>query len=108
MPANNHLTIEEILNDLRGGCACERNSYCPSSVLLRNFSPRIIEQHKCIEVFKWIESGKQRREIGWEEAYSLWAERDYAKKFAEIYADGMKHKELFERTTGIKLESGTK
>jgi len=97
-------TIEEILKDLRAGCPCERHSYCPSGVLLRNFSPRVIEQHKCIEIFKWIESRAQKREVGWDEAYMLWADRGYAKTFAEIYMDGMKHKELFERTTGIKLE----
>lgn len=87
---------KEILKDLRSDCSCENFGYCPLEVLLETQSDRTLEQHKCIEMFKFLESRKDEQDIGWHESYTRWCREGYAKAFAEVYNEGMKHKELYQ------------
>jgi hypothetical protein len=94
----------EVLNEMREECECQ-GKYCPLEFLVmliltdpRLDAQRILEQHKCVEKFKYEESEKVRRDIGWEEAYKLWADRGYAARFDKIYKEGMHHpKEIYDK-----------
>ena len=86
---------KEIFKDIRSHCSCSDIEYCPLQQLLSSMSDRLAEQHKCVEIFKWDESQKRENEISWKESYLLWADKGYAKIFADVYKDGMLSEEIY-------------
>ena len=80
---------------MREGCKCEGIDYCPLEVFIKSNDPRLLEQHKCVEIFKWEESERAKRKIDWDEAYRLWKDRGYATRFAEVYKEGMHPREIY-------------
>lgn len=90
----------DIFKDLRSECSCENVEYCPLEVLLESQSERTLEQHKLIEKFKYEKSREKGNDIGWAESYMRWCKEGYAKAFAEVYQDGMKYKELYNKVWG--------
>jgi len=87
------MPTKDIILDMRENCECRNIKYCPLEKFVERMSARFFEQHKCIEVFKWDKQLPDNDE-GWRKAYEIWAEKEYAKAFGEVYQDGMKHKEL--------------
>jgi len=51
--------------------------------------------------YKFMKSKKERRDIGKERAFKEFIEL-YAGRFAQVYQEGMKHEELFEKVFGFK------
>ncbi|PIU75833.1 hypothetical protein COS75_02310 [Candidatus Pacearchaeota archaeon CG06_land_8_20_14_3_00_35_12] len=90
---------KEILDDICSNCG---EKYCTlKEILLKlGISDRELEQLKCIEILKYDESGRQGKDIGWDNATKLWFERGYDKKYREIYKDGMKHREIYKMIMG--------
>ena len=88
-----------LLKDMRSGCGCQDFEYCPLEAIIHG-NPRIFEQHKLVEKFKFLRSELLGREVEWGEAYFLWVEEGYAKKFSEVYKEEYNHKELEERIKG--------
>lgn len=87
----NHLqTIEDISYEECKGKNCSLKELL---VLAPFFSDRLLEQFKCIEKFKYEKSQELKKDIGWENAVFLWAEK-YAKNFAEIYLEAIKNPEI--------------
>lgn len=78
--------IEDVLADVRSDEECERCSYCPLAVLIK-LNPRTLEQHKMVEVWKYLESERAKTDIGWEAAYQTWVSSGKAKRFAEVYSE---------------------
>jgi hypothetical protein len=70
-------------------CNCDKNQYCLLKEILScsHNDPRFFIQIKVIEMFKWEQSEKIGKDIGWDEAHKEWVCLGYARKFAEIYAD---------------------
>jgi hypothetical protein len=70
---------------------------CPlkQKVMESGLSDRALEQIKCVEIFKWNEGRTERKDIGWDEAWSRWVARGHAAAFAGVYQDGRKHRELY-------------
>jgi len=97
---------KQTIDEMRVDCACEKQDYCPlEEVLLHiNSSERLFIQHKCIEKFKSITSKKAGRDIGWKSAYMLWVDNGMAVKFAEIYKQGMKFKEICDKLKDYLIE----
>lgn len=95
---------KEVIEDMRKDCDCENTKYCPLEVLIstNNNSERMFEQHKIVEKFKWEESKKEGHDIGWEESYKRYVSSGMAKLFADVYEDGMKHREIYKKMTGIR------
>ena len=95
---------KKVCSDLREGCECEHIKYCPLEVLFRSGDVRLFEQHKCVEIFKWDEGVRTKREIDWSEGYDLWVKGGYAEKFADVYEkfynDKMHPKELYNLVMG--------
>ena len=89
--------MNEIIQDIRKNCPCENIGYCPLEGIIKNHSSRFLEQYKCIEAFKYNESKKIGRDIGKKEAYMLWVEKGYALAFADVYQEGMKHEEIYQK-----------
>lgn len=73
------------------GCngACLRRDYfsCPNIAKLFDdkVDDRALLQTKCVESFKYVESGQERHDIGWRNAWALWVKSPYAERFAELY-----------------------
>jgi hypothetical protein len=86
---------QEILEDICGGC----HNYCLLKEIMLNelsLDDRALEQMKCVEKFKFEQSERERRDIGWTEAWRAWVNEGYAKKFSEVYKSGMVHSEIWE------------
>ena len=90
------MSHREILDDICSNCG---EKYCTLKEILLKLgsSDRELEQLKCIEILKYEESGRQDKDIGWDEATKIWVERGYAKKYSEVYTEGMKHREIYKK-----------
>jgi len=91
---------KEIIEDV---CECPEEHYC----FLKDFigyilhtDDRTLEQFKCIEKFKYEQSQREEKDIGWERAIKSWIDEGYAQKFREIYEECMKHSELYDKVMG--------
>jgi len=93
LPYKKRMDKHKLLQDMREDCECEKCNYCPLEAII-NINSRIFEQHKLVEKLKFVRSNVLNREIEWDEAYILWVNEGYARKFAEIYHDGHNHREL--------------
>lgn len=87
-----------LIKKLNEVCDC-KNKYCliKEIILCSHQDPRFLIQLKCIEIFKWEESEKQRDDIGWDEAHVEWVAKGYAKRFAELYVEDMPAEELYSK-----------
>lgn len=97
--------IEDIISD-----ECEK-SYCilREIILHSGMNDYMLEQTKCIEKFKYEESERERRDIGWEEAVKRWVDRGYAKRFREVYSEDLSFRDLYKKVVyapEIKNEGG--
>jgi len=85
--------IEEVVKPY---CKCD---WC----LLKEISackysdPRFFIQLKAIEHFKYEESERQGRDIGWEEAHMLWVEQGFAKEFADFYDEELTAEDIYDK-----------
>ena len=86
---------KEILEDLVKDCPCESSRWCflKDLLLTSGFSDRQAEQVRLIYDYRYMQSKEEGKDIGRERALKEFIEK-YAKKFADVYQDGMKHKEL--------------
>ena len=84
------------IDDICDGCA---SSYCePKGIISALHRPiRFLEQVKCIEIFKKVESKNLRRDvdIDWKKAAQLWVSMGYAEAFGDVYIDEMRNGELY-------------
>ena len=87
------MKLQQALEDLRSDEECSKCEYCPLAILIR-LNPRTIEQHKMVEVFKYLESEKEKKDIGWEESYSRWVSSGMAVKFANSYSEDKSFRQL--------------
>jgi len=88
---------KKTIDDLREDCECVSAKYCPLEELVRHAPARLYEQHKVVEMFKWEASNYLKRRVDWKEAYFLWCDLGFAKKFSKVYHDGMLHKEIWQQ-----------
>ena len=88
---------KEIIEDICSEGCCGKATYCTLKeiILHSGLSDRALEQLKCVERFKYEESAREGKDIGWAEAHKKWVELGYASKFAEVYKDGMNNKDLY-------------
>jgi hypothetical protein len=83
--------------------SCEDNCnkpYCFFKIFLetQHPDPRILCQFKCIEIFKWEESEREKFDIGFSEAGMRWVTLGWASAFAEVYEEGVALREIYRRT----------
>lgn len=83
----------KLIQDIRGECECEQCEYCPLEVLIHT-EPRILEQHKMVEKYKFIISQRENKEVTWDDAYISWVNSGMAKRFSDIYNPELNHNEL--------------
>lgn len=68
-------------------------------IMETGFSDKILMQMKCLEIYKWNESEREDRDIGWDEAMTRWVRKGYAERFAEVYDSKMEPRELYRKAT---------
>ena len=85
-----------LIQDIRGECECELCDYCPLEVLI-HLEPRILEQHKMVEKYKYIISKRDDKSYSWDETYMSWSASGMAEAFAKIYSSELNHNELATR-----------
>lgn len=76
-------TYKKIIEEM----ACEKcHDYCFLKQIILSISPKadLLIQLKCIEKFKYEESERQKKDIGWNLAGILWADKGFAKSFRNI------------------------
>ena len=83
-----------------------KGGYCFYKMFLKEQHPdiRTLIQLKCIEKFKWHESERENKDIGWGEAGMRWVTTGLAKKFAEVYNEDLSVVEIYTLTTKIPTE----
>lgn len=77
---------KKVLDNLCEGC--HSTPYCTLREILlitQRFDDRLLIQVKCIEIYKYEESQKEGKDIGWDEASIRWAKNGYAEEFAKVY-----------------------
>lgn len=87
--------IEDIVSDECDGRFCILKEIVAHSGL-REY---ILEQYKCLEIYKWEESKREGKDIGWDETINRWVNEGYAARYSNVYQEGLSFKELYRRTT---------
>lgn len=67
---------------------CSKCGYCFIKELIivtHKYDHRTIFQLKLIEIFKYLESERDKVDIGWDEALARWVRDGFAAKFADYY-----------------------
>jgi len=88
---------KRILEDISRDCPCN-NQWCFLRELISytGISDRQVEQIRLIYDYKFMKSKEEGRDIGTKRATLEFIEK-YAKRFSEVYREGMTHDELFEK-----------
>lgn len=75
-----------------------KNAYCSLKELLMQMhkDPRLLIQIKCVEKFKYEESQKKGKDIGWTDAFMLWVKNGMAKRFASVYDEDKHIDEIYQ------------
>lgn len=89
---------------------CPPEKYCllKEMVTTLKSSPRNLIQLKCIEKFKYIESQKIGKDIGWNDAGKLWAEQGYAEIYSKLYDENKRINDLYEEVMEAKKQENLK
>ncbi len=105
---------KEVIMDLLGDSPCTKNGWSDDSEGHWCFIRRLISssglnsreayQLRLIYDYKLMKSREEGRDIGEQRAETEFI-KGYAPKFAEVYRDGMRRYELFEKVFGVKLPS---
>ncbi|OGJ12833.1 hypothetical protein A3K82_00770 [Candidatus Pacearchaeota archaeon RBG_19FT_COMBO_34_9] len=98
----------EILEDLLKDSPCTKNGLCNQGcfareIMLSRIDDRTGEQLRLMYAYKYEQSDKEGKDIGKERAF-LEFTKLYASKFGEIYKEGMKYEDLYEKVFGKKLK----
>lgn len=88
-----------IISEIAEECHCGKG-YCFFRKLIETMHPdmRMLIQMKCIEKFKYEESERQGKDIGWHKAGMQWVDDGLAANFAEVYCEDLTVKEIYLRT----------
>jgi hypothetical protein len=90
---------QEIIEEI---CSDEK---CPSCILKdivlhdAKYNGRLLIQVKCLEKFKYERSEKEKRDIGGAEAWRLWVDEGFAKKFADVWNEDRAFKQIYKEIT---------
>ncbi len=101
--------IEDLLKDSpcfkNGLCGDDEGHWCFLRELVKTIGmgDRNAEQLRLMYHYKYMKSKKEGYDIGKERAFNEFISL-YGKKFDEVYKDGMKNGELFEKVFGFKRE----
>lgn len=94
----------ELLESCAEGC---ENKYCFFKIFLleQHPNPRIISQIKCFEKYKYEESERQKKDIGWNAAIEKWIEEGYAAAFAEVFDPELPIRQVYNETMAMVKKS---
>lgn len=90
---------KSILDDIT--CDNCSGTYCIlKQILLHTQHPdaRIMVQIKCVDKFKYEESEKEGKDIGWEMAFNRWVDGGYAAAFATTYDEDLSFTKIYKAT----------
>ena len=85
------------LLDEIGSDYCKGNPYCLFKEFLVSTHPsrRLLVQLKCCDKYKFQESEKEGKDIGWDQTIARWMSNGYATKFSRMYDDKKSSSEIF-------------
>jgi hypothetical protein len=64
------------------------------------YSTRLLTQIDCVNRLKYEESAKAGNDIGFTQAWLLWAERGHAAKFAQFFTEDIAPADLYRKIMG--------
>lgn len=89
---------KEFLDDI---CSeyCEVGHYCilKEFLISAHTSHRLLLQLKCIDRYKFFESKKEDKDIGWTESVERWVKNGWAERFGRFYEETMRFKTLYKK-----------
>ena len=94
----------KLIKKMNEACSCHAEKYCllKEIIVCSHDSPRFLVQLKCVEKFKYEESQRRGKDIGWDEAHLEWVSLGYAKKFADLYDEDLTAVELYKKIKELK------
>jgi hypothetical protein len=86
----------ETLQDLISDCPCDHNKWCFLREIIKHtgLGDDAAEQIRLVYTHKFLMSLQAGRDVGEQAAWESWIADGFAKRYREIYKDGMKHEEL--------------
>lgn len=99
MTKNDKTKLTKLVNEVCCDECKSDNKYCllKEIIIHSHNDVRFLAQLKCVEIFKWDESKKEGKDIGWDDAHMRWVTNGYAKKFAECYSEDLKPQEIYKK-----------
>lgn len=91
----------DVLEEICDSCP-RKEEYCLLKEMIAHsgINDKTAIQFKLVEKFKYEESERQQRNIGWQDAWKLWVERGYAKQFTTSYHWSKPYKRLYREIMG--------
>ena len=92
---------KNMLNDICSDYCSEENCILKEFLISAHTSPRLLMQMKCVEKFKKViatKNNKNIKDITWGEAMTVWIDEGYAKKFASLYSEQCKFRDIYKKT----------
>ena len=88
-----------LLDDI-GAEYCKAGTYCIFKEFLVAAHPsrRLLVQLKACDAFKYTESEKAGKDIGWQETLKRWVDQGWAAKFGEVYREDLAPREAYRLT----------
>ena len=81
---------------------CNGCGYCLLKEMVLHdskFDSRMLMQMDCVNRFKYDEGLRTKADPGWKEAWRMWVEQGYAKRFAELFHEDKKPLALYREIT---------
>jgi hypothetical protein len=96
----NKTQFKKFLYGICKDCDCHKHNGSPYCTLIEflcshSADPKLLMQLKCVEKLKWCE----HKDLSWNDAFLLWIEKGYAKKFSETYDEDLTADEIFKKIT---------
>jgi len=97
----------ETIEDVIAGCCPNPRGYCllKEVVKLCGVNNRVLEQMNCIEKFRYERNEQNGGKMDLLQASKLWEEEGFAKRFSQVYEDGMKNDELYKQIMNRKVST---
>jgi hypothetical protein len=89
-----------LVKDLYEFCDDCNQRYCFLRSIIEldhKYSKRLLMQMKMVEVYKYQMETAMNKEIGWQDSLTIWVESGMAKKFSEVFDEGVSVKEMKKR-----------
>lgn len=106
MATKNKAKLVKLINKVACKACQNEETYCllKEIVICSHQDVRFLSQLKCVEHWKYEESERAKKDVGWDNAHMSWVSNGLAKLFAELYDEDKDPDELYKELIKIAKE----